>query len=134
MLSLKSSDFWVGKTSAVYNGCSYCLPPPSTLRTDLPIPFPSAASEPWHRDSCQCHGPRMDTVFVSPSSESPLRFFSFSPQGKFLSSASSFLLQLHHPCIPRVPVHIIPVGKTCIAASAAVFSCPAQPPRGLWVL
>lgn len=55
MLSLKSSDFWVGKTSAVHNGCSYCLPPPSTLPTDLPIPFPSAASEPWHRDSWQCH-------------------------------------------------------------------------------
>lgn len=55
MLSLKSSDFWVGKTSAVYNGNSYCLPPPWALWTDLPIPLPSAASELWHRVSWQCH-------------------------------------------------------------------------------
>ena len=66
-----------------------------------------------------------------------LRLFPFFPQGKFLSSAFSFLLQLHppsQPCTPRFPARIVPVGNTCIAATAAVFPCPAQPPRGLWVL
>lgn len=151
MLSLKSSDFWIGKTSAVHNGNSYCLSPPCTLWTDLPISLLSAASERWHRVSWQyrrysspvslyfkCYTSRRDTVPVCPSSESPCTHIHPIFLGEnFLTSHLQFSPSApsSHPALhPHFPAHVIPVGNTCTAATAAVFPCPAQPPRGLWVL
>lgn len=85
----------------MYNGKSYRLSPPYTPRTDLPLPLPSAASEPWHGVSRRCHGysspvslcsqhhaSRRDAVLVCPSSESPCAqtFPIFSLLVKLLSS------------------------------------------------
>lgn len=80
---------------------------------------------------------RRDTVLVCPSSESLCAHIPpVFPTG-FLSSVSSLPLQPHHPsqpCTPCFPAGTVPVGNTCIAATAAVSPCPAQPPRGFWVL
>lgn len=93
---------------------AYLLPKPYEQISLFPFPLQhlslgmvsagSATSDP--APPCplcfQCYGSRMDAVLVCPSSESLelLRLFPFSQESKFLSTASSFLLQLGAPGQP----------------------------------